>query len=120
MGLDIFFFSQKHGSTQLQEIGYFRKVNPLVAWFSQHVEPVENCANIEVQKEQLEFLLATLDKLDPINCFELFPTIDGFFFGSTDYDDDYWESVNEVKAFISKTLQDFDFSNAKLIFHAWW
>jgi len=120
MGLDIYFFSKTPDSEKLEEVDYFRKVNPLVKWVENNIAPVENCENIKIEKEHLAFLQATLEKLDETNCHLLFPTTNGFFFGSTNYDGYYWGDVKEVKDFVGKVLNTFDFDNQQLIFHANW
>lgn len=48
MGLDIFFLGRDRVTDavvsvpETREVGYFRKVNPLIAWFETHCGPVEN------------------------------------------------------------------------------
>ena len=71
------------------EVAYFRKVNFLIPFFGYE----ENCSNIEIDKYQVEDLieackevLANHDKAS-----FLLPTQEGFFFGSTDYDDWYFD-----------------------------
>ena len=73
------------------EVAYFRKVNFLIPFFGYE----ENCSNIEIDKYQVEDLieackevLANHDKAS-----FLLPTQAGFFFGSTDYDDWYFDNV---------------------------
>ena len=77
------------------EVAYFRKVNFLIPFFGYE----ENCSNIEIDKYQVEDLieackevLANHDKAS-----FLLPTQEGFFFGSTDYDDWYFDDVHNVK-----------------------
>ncbi|CDL80393.1 hypothetical protein [Xenorhabdus cabanillasii] len=123
MGLDIHFFSgdkQKECADKDVEVGYFRKINSLLYWVSNNVQDVNNCEEILIPKHKLEQLLADLNKLTKDNCPKLFPTADGFYFGSTEYDEDYWSEVEEVKAWVSSVLKSFDFDNYKLFFWAWW
>ena len=51
---------------------------------------------------------------------ELLPTEGGFFFGSTDYDDWYFEVVQEVTDKFTEILNDFDFDENELIMDCWW
>ncbi|OSJ53911.1 hypothetical protein K794_22933, partial [Salmonella enterica subsp. enterica serovar Newport str. SHSN004] len=53
-------------------------------------------------------------------CHDLFPTTEGFFFGSQDYDDGYWSDVDNLKQFVQQQLASFDFGAHRLCFHAWW
>ena len=100
------------------EVAYFRKVNFLIPFFGYE----ENCSNIEIDKYQVEDLieackevLANHDKAS-----FLLPTQEGFFFGSTDYDDWYFDDVQNVKEKFEEVLADFDMDEDILIMHCWW
>ena len=100
------------------EVAYFRKVNFLIPFFGYE----ENCSNIEIDKYQVEDLieackevLANHDKAS-----FLLPTQAGFFFGSTDYDDWYFDDVQNVKEKFEEVLADFDMDEDILIMHCWW
>ncbi|AZS49752.1 hypothetical protein DM558_02675 [Entomomonas moraniae] len=107
MGLDISFVACPRD--QLSEVGEFRKVNALLQWVNNNVMSVENCAYIPISKEVLEILQGTLNQLTTDNCQELFPTQEGFFYGSTEYDEHYWEDVADVKVWVDETLAHFEF-----------
>ena len=100
------------------EVAYFRKVNFLIPFFGYE----ENCSNIEIDKYQVEDLieackevLASHDKAS-----FLLPTQAGFFFGSTDYDDWYFDDVQNVKEKFEEILADFDRDEDILLMHCWW
>ena len=100
------------------EVAYFRKVNFLIPFFGYE----ENCSNIEIDKYQVEDLieackevLANHDKAS-----FLLPTQEGFFFGSTDYDDWYFDDVQNVKEKFEEILADFDRDEDMLLMHCWW
>ena len=100
------------------EVAYFRKVNFLIPFFGYE----ENCSNIEIDKYQVEDLieackevLANHDKAS-----FLLPTQAGFFFGSTDYDDWYFDDVQNVKEKFEEVLADFDMDEDILIMYCWW
>lgn len=100
------------------EVAYFRKVNFLIPFFGYE----ENCSNIEIDKYQVEDLieackevLANHDKAS-----FLLPTETGFFFGSTDYDDWYFDDVQNVKEKFEEILADFDRDEDILLMHCWW
>ena len=100
------------------EVAYFRKVNFLIPFFGYE----ENCSNIEIDKYQVEDLieackevLANHDKAS-----FLLPTQAGFFFGSTDYDDWYFDDVESVKTTFESILEDFDQEEDILTMHCWW
>lgn len=95
----------------------WRKANQIHEWFVDNVQRGEDdCKDYYVSREQLEELLATLgqvlDKRDDAE--DILPTAQGFFFGSTDYDDYYWSEVERTYEAINALLNnhkfdDFDF-----------
>lgn len=101
MGLDIYFSKRK--ST---EVGYFRKVNFLVNFFKKRGFDVENQTPLKILKEDAEDLLFYCNEVlkDHSNAPKLLPTMSGFFFGNTEYNDDYFEDVENVKKYLESTL----------------
>ncbi|EHV4557697.1 hypothetical protein K0M07_004123, partial [Escherichia coli] len=75
MGLDIFFLGRDRvcvtdavvSVPETREVGYFRKVNPLIAWFEKHCGPLENAVERPVSRTELEALLSDLECLTPEN-----------------------------------------------------
>ncbi|MDE9492890.1 hypothetical protein KKJ09_04580 [Xenorhabdus bovienii] len=125
MGLDIYFLSDDKNDIQddineKTQVGYFRKINSLFNWVNINVQSIENCTTILISKDVLIKLSSILDELTPDNCHKLFPTCDGFFFGSAEYDKYYWFDVEEVKNWLKGILNSFDFENKNLYFWAWW
>lgn len=106
MGLDIFLTKKKRS-----EIGYFRKVNFLVKFFEKKGFDVSNQTPLAIKREDAEELLSKCEKVlwDHSKGPELLPTMSGFFFGSTDYDDYYYEDVEAVRDYVKdKLLPEFD------------
>lgn len=101
MGLDIYFIKKKS-----RQIGYFRKVNFLVKYFSDLGFDVENQTPFKISEEDAKILLDRCEEVlkDHSKGPELLPTMSGFFFGSTEYDDYYYEDVKEVREYIRDTL----------------
>lgn len=99
MGLDIFFETHK-------VIGYFRKVNFLVKYFGDLGFDIENQTPFCINKDQVTELRdrcqEVLDNHDKAE--ELLPTMSGFFFGSTDYDEYYFDDVKQVLEYCEETL----------------
>ena len=119
MGLDLFYY-------KIKKIGYFRKVNFLIPFFeSQLGYKIENLCKVKIDKEDAEELLrrcsAVLD--DHSKAEELLPTQEGFFFGSTDYDDYYFMDVERVRDYVKGTLlPEFDKldSDESIQFEIWY
>lgn len=124
MGLDLFLTKLKAE----EEIAYYRKTNFLIPFFETMAErKVENCVYLPVNKSWIEELqercktlldLIEVDKLEDeeykipgeaiIRAYELLPTQEGFFFGSTDYDEYYFMHVHEVYESCPAILEEFD------------
>lgn len=88
-------------------LAYFRKVNFLFEFFSGSLNEEETTAVItrgemEGLIEKCEFVLNNRDKAS-----EILPTCDGFFFGSLDYDDYYFESVAKVLLSFQVILENY-------------
>ena len=88
-------------------LAYFRKVNFLFEFFSGSLDEDETTAVItrgEMEEliEKCEFVLNNRDKAS-----EILPTCDGFFFGSLDYDDYYFESVAKVLLSFQVILENY-------------
>lgn len=88
-------------------LAYFRKVNFLFEFFSGSLNEDETTAIItrgemETLIDNCEFVLNNRDKAS-----EILPTCDGFFFGSLDYDDYYFESVAKVLLSFQVILENY-------------
>lgn len=101
MGLDINFIKRRSES-----IGYFRKVNFLVKFFQDKGMDVNNQQLFLINKEMIEDLhnrcLQVIN--DHSKAEQLLPTMSGFFFGSTEYDEYYFEDVQQVCDYIENNL----------------
>lgn len=106
MGLDLYFIKKKH-----KKLGYFRKVNFLVKFFEKKGFDVPNQTPLEIKKEDVEELLSKCEEVmqDHSKGPKLLPTMSGFLFGSTDYDNYYYEDVEAVRNYIKdELLPEFD------------
>lgn len=101
MGLDIFF-----NRVHRKQIGYFRKVNFLVAYFEKKGFNVETQSDYYVYREDIEELIDICEKVLENHDLaeELLPTMSGFFFGDIDYNEYYFENVEEVLKYCKEEL----------------
>ena len=89
------------------EIGYWRKANQVHNFFVQKCgDGVDECQEIYVEKDQLkelkencEYVLQNKDRAA-----EVLPTQSGFFFGSTSYDEYYYEDIRHTLDVVNKAL----------------
>tara|TARA_R110000868_G_C10659422_1_gene745682 strand:- start:176 stop:604 length:429 start_codon:yes stop_codon:yes gene_type:complete len=89
------------------EAMYWRKANQIHDWFVQNVQNgMDDCERYFVSRTMLEKLLAdcqaALDQKDGT----ILPPSEGFFFGSTEIDEDYWNDIERTAAGISLALTD--------------
>ena len=96
------------------EVGYWRKANQIHNWFMQNCanrdeydNPIDDCRPIEITVDKLEELLDTCKKVlaDHSLAGSLLPTTDGFFFGSTEYDDYYFGEIEQTVEIIEPVLK---------------
>lgn len=122
-----------------EAVGYWRKANAIHKWFVDHVQDgVDECQDSYVSREQLIELLATVDTVleslypnaDGEAVFdkaaELLPPEEGFFFGSTEFDEGYIDDLYDTKKILTDalalpeiTMKDHEMSSM-FIYHASW
>lgn len=91
-----------------EEIMYWRKQNAIHKWFVDNVQNGnDDCKDyiISVQKlaELLKLVKEALESRSKAK--EILPTQSGFFFGGTEYDDWYWQGLEETERVLSAELE---------------
>jgi len=92
--------------------GYWRKANQIHQWFVDNVqEGVDNCSRYYVSLEQLNELLGICNTVlaDHSQAEELLPTADGFFFGNTNYDEWYFNDLEETVKILGRVTSNEEF-----------
>ena len=92
-----------------EEIGYWRKVNHIHRWFVENIQGGEDdCNEYIVPLDKLHELKTICEKVmaDHTLAPSLLPTEDGFFFGSTDYDEYYFNDVAETIKILDSALKE--------------
>jgi hypothetical protein len=90
------------------EAGYWRKANAIHKWFVDHVQGGEDeCKPHYVSREQLKELRELCETVlrERARAGELLPAASGFFFGSTDYDDYYYDDLETTVKIIDDCLE---------------
>lgn len=96
----------------VEEVGYWRKFNALHKWFVDKTQNgIDECQESHVSREQLQELLTTLKNVlkckgDKEAGEKFFPTEGGFFFGRLEYDEWYWNDVEETAELIENLLKE--------------
>lgn len=106
----------------IEEVGYWRKANHIHKWFVDNVQDGEDdCNPYYVSKEQLRELLNLCKKIDKDHSLaeELLPTQGGFFFGDTNYDDYYFQSIVDTITMLEKVVKESD-DNGSFYYQSSW
>lgn len=103
------------------EAVYWRKVNAVHKWFVDNVqEGVDDCGYYYVDSSQLEELVAiakrSLETRDPT----ILPPQSGFFFGSTEIDEWYWDGLEHTVEAVTRALEDFPGPYWDFEYHSSW
>jgi len=83
----------------VESVAYWRKANQIHKWFVDNVQEGENdCKEYYVNKTQLQELIDLCQKVinKEISPKEGLPTGEGFFFGSTEYDEYYYSNLKDT------------------------
>ena len=94
-------------SEVIVDVAYWRKFNALHKWFVEKVQNGEDdCGEYFVDIMDIKDLLETLKQVrdNKDKAEELLPTTEGFFFGGTDYDEYYYDNVDETIEILEKEL----------------
>lgn len=114
MGLDQYIFRVKgkklESSKDIKDddkIAYFRKVNCLQNYFEQKHE-IENCVPHVISLDDIKDILDKVDKVLENHSLaeQLFPNCVGFFYGSLDYGEEYFDDLKEIKKAFSFILEE--------------
>ena len=93
----------------VEEVAYWRKANAIHKWFVNHVQNGnDDCGNYTVSLDDLKELLEVCKKVQKGNAKarELLPTQDGFFFGSTDYDEWYYKDIDYTVETLEEVIKE--------------
>lgn len=107
MGLDIYLM-RAHSE---KEVCYWRKANCVRRFFQEALDAddAQLSRGALVKRKHIEELIDRCDKVlkDHSKADELLPTQDGFFFGTIDYDDWYFDCLKYTKSALKKLLKTY-------------
>ena len=90
------------------EVGYWRKANQIHRWFVENCQKgKDECQIAYVTRNQLKQLLELCEKVlkNKKKAKELLPAHEGFFFGGYEYDEYYFDGLEETIEIIKKGLK---------------
>jgi hypothetical protein len=102
---------------------YWRKANQIHKWFVDNVQKgVDDCGSYYVSKEELEMLVTLCERVlaHPELAPKFLPSQSGFFFGSTDYDEYYFQDLKDTVAGLKPLLSDEMFKEFDFEYQSSW
>jgi len=109
--LKLMFPGIRHRKTRelVVEALYWRKSNAIHKWFVDNIQNgSDDCGHYSVSREDLESLRDLILEVLKSRDSSKLPPQSGFFFGSTDVDQGYWQDLEHTAAGIEQALSDFD------------
>ena len=118
-----------------EDIGYWRKANAIHNFFVQECQDgVDECQLSIVRKSHLKDLLKRCKKAISVKDIylndgilkegegieEYLPTTSGFFFGGTEFNEWYFNDVEETIELIEKVLEETDFKTQVICYRSSW
>lgn len=104
-------------------VGYWRKANAIHRWFVDNVQDgVDNCQETWLERTDLEKLLIVVDQAleNRELAGQILPPGEGFFFGSTDLDEYYFQDLEDTKRVLEKIINAPDFKDWDFYYRASW
>jgi len=100
---------------------YWRKANQIHQWFVDNVQGGnDDCGNYDVSCEQLKELRDLCQRASDTQDGSLLPPQGGFFFGSTEIDQYYWDALKDTIKQIDKLDLDSKDYNVSYEYHSSW
>ena len=98
-------------------VGYWRKANAIHGWFIKNcANGIDDCQQVPVSLSELTNLLTLVSDLlktkDEAKAMELLPPTVGFFFGTYDLDEWYWNDLAHTKEILDHVLPMYDNSTS--------
>ena len=115
-------YKKNRKTGESEELIYWRKANQIHAWFvDTFMDGQDNCQIVYISWGVLQDLKDICKQVleDRSRAEELLPTRGGFFFGSTEYDEDYFQDMEDTIADIETISLD-DISDCDLFYRASW
>lgn len=104
----------------IENAAYWRKANAIHRWFVENVQDgTDDCGYYYVEPSKLKELVSECKKVlnSKDKAAELLPTASGFFFGGTNYDEWYFQSMEDTIKQIEEALTD---ESAEFEYHSSW
>lgn len=128
MGLDQWIFKKTpnfdYNSNEMRNdeiVIYWRKCNQIHGYFDRLKGGIDDVSEDDITLDDIIDLRDTCQKvLDNHNlASELLPVTTGFFFGSDEYDEFYFQDLEQTVKTLNNFLEE-DHTGEEFYYHAWW
>jgi hypothetical protein len=103
------------------EVMYWRKANQIHQWFVDNVQDGnDDCGEYYVSRDDIEKLISACNTAWIKRDSNILPTKSGFFFGSTEVDDWYWDEIQSTSKRLQSILDDPAISTWSLYYRSSW
>lgn len=113
-GKNVDYIKPRRISEITEEVGYWRKANAIHKWFVDNCQGgVDECQETYVELGKLKelLLICTEVKNNPSKAKSLLPPTSGFFFGSTDTDEYYFDDIEYTINILESILNEEEENN---------
>lgn len=94
----------------IMDFGYWRKANAIHNWLVKNIQDgIDDCNKHYFPKNKIKELLVLCEEVKEHHerAEELLPTQEGFFFGSTEYDEYYFEGIEYTIKVMKQALEEY-------------
>lgn len=102
---------------------YWRKANAIHKWFVDNIQDgKDDCSEYYVSTDELKDLLSVCEQViaDKSKAEELLPSASGFFFGSTDYDEYYFQDVQSTIDKLKGIVDNTNYERCSFFYQSSW
>lgn len=116
-------FAQVLPEYEYEDVYYYRKFNALQNYFESY-HTIQNCEDVEINIEILDELEHRLQLVlyDRTSAEQYFPSVSGFFYGNTTYNNYYYENCKKLLNQLPSLREKLETlpNNKKLVYTCWY
>jgi len=128
MGLDMYLYKRSGADQKFKEVAYWRKANQVHNWFVTNCQNgIDECQETRVTKENLidlketcQAVLSTPESDRVETAKRILPTVGGFFFGGTEYNEYYFVDLEDTVKMLDKVIDETDFEKEEIYYTSSW
>ena len=128
MGLDMYLYKRSGADQKFNEVAYWRKANQIHNWFVTNCQNgIDECQETRVTKKNLidlketcQAVLSTPESDRVETAKRILPTVGGFFFGGTEYNEYYFGDLEDTVKMLDKVIDETDFEKEEIYYTSSW